>query len=200
MISRLLPQRSARPLQFVRAAIIGVTLLALGIIWYDTLTSTGQNEREANDRLRAQALIQARRRRNGAGGHRAFRLRPPDGPHRRPRQPRRDGPPGRLITETMPGLVLQQFRIDAEGYLAYSSLGPAPRNFLGDRDYFRQLSAEQADRLVSPPCWAAHRQMEHPGGPGDPPGRPLRRRRVDRRLARVGRTAGQLREPAPATP
>ena len=154
MISRLLPQRSARPLQFVRAAIIGVTLLALGIIWYDTLTSTGQNEREANDRLRAQALIQAR----AAGATVQAGIERFDFALRTARIATLDSPAamalqGQLITETMPpGLVLQQFRIDAEGYLAYSSLGPSPRNFLGDRDYFRQLSTEQEDRLVvSPP-------------------------------------------------
>ena len=49
-------------------------------------------------------------------------------------------------------LVFQLFRIDAGGTLAYSSLGPAPRNYLGDRWYFRQLAAEPGLPLVvSPP-------------------------------------------------
>ncbi|MCK6373385.1 MAG: diguanylate cyclase [Zoogloea sp.] len=154
MISRLLPQISARPLQLVRAAIIGVTLPALGIIWYETLTSTSHNEKDATDRVRAQALIQAR----AAGATVQAGIERFDFALRTARIATLDGPAamalqGQLITETMPpGLVLQQFRIDVEGYLAYSSLGPSPRNFLGDRDYFRQLATEHEDRLVvSPP-------------------------------------------------
>jgi diguanylate cyclase (GGDEF)-like protein/PAS domain S-box-containing protein len=154
MISRLLPQISARPLQLVRAAIIGVTLPALGIIWYETLTSTSHNEKDAVDRVRAQALIQAR----AAGATVQAGIERFDFALRTARIATLDGPAamalqGQLITETMPpGLVLQQFRIDVEGYLAYSSLGPSPRNFLGDRDYFRQLATEHEDRLVvSPP-------------------------------------------------
>ncbi len=141
-------------MQFVRVAIIGITLLALGIIWYDTLTSTRQNERAAADRVRAQALIQAR----AAGATVQTGIERFDFALRTARIAALEGPAalalqGRRITETMPaGLVLQQFHIDAEGYLAYSSIGPAPRNFLGDRDYFRQLATEHEDRLViSPP-------------------------------------------------
>ncbi|MGE5476420.1 MAG: PAS domain S-box protein [Bacteroidales bacterium] len=49
-------------------------------------------------------------------------------------------------------LVFQLFQIDAEGFLAYTSLGPAPRNYLGDRDYFKALASNPNQPLVlSPP-------------------------------------------------
>jgi diguanylate cyclase (GGDEF)-like protein/PAS domain S-box-containing protein len=154
MISRLLPQMSARPLLAVRAAIIGVTLLALGIIWFGTLASTAQNERQAAERIRTRALIQAR----AAGATVQAGIERFDFALRTARIAALESPAAvtlqsQLVTETMPpGLVLQQFRIDADGYLAYSSLGQAPRNFLGDRDYFRQLATDHEDRLaISPP-------------------------------------------------
>ncbi|PWV65919.1 diguanylate cyclase domain-containing protein [Plasticicumulans acidivorans] len=46
------------------------------------------------------------------------------------------------------GLALQLFVIGSDGHLAWSSLGAAPANWLGDRDYFRALAVRPDDRLV----------------------------------------------------
>ncbi|MGE5517714.1 MAG: ATP-binding protein [Bacteroidota bacterium] len=48
-------------------------------------------------------------------------------------------------------LVYQLFRVDADGYLAYTSLGGAPRNYLGDRAYFKVLAADPSLPLVVNP-------------------------------------------------
>lgn len=53
---------------------------------------------------------------------------------------------GRLIMETLPqGLVYQLFYVGPDGRLGYSSLGPAPPNYLADRDYFQTLAATRPD-------------------------------------------------------
>ncbi|HNJ08618.1 MAG TPA: diguanylate cyclase [Plasticicumulans sp.] len=46
-----------------------------------------------------------------------------------------------------PGLAIQLFVIGTDGLLKWSSLGPAPANRLGDRDYFRRLAAAVDDPL-----------------------------------------------------
>ncbi|MCW5615212.1 MAG: diguanylate cyclase [Rhodocyclaceae bacterium] len=52
----------------------------------------------------------------------------------------------RLIMDTLPeGLVYQLFHVGPDGRAAYSSLGPTPPNYLGDRDYYRLLAATRAD-------------------------------------------------------
>ena len=43
------------------------------------------------------------------------------------------------------GLVYQLFHVGPDGRAAYSSLGPTPPNYLGDRDYYRLLAATRAD-------------------------------------------------------
>lgn len=58
---------------------------------------------------------------------------------------------GDAVSSGADELVFQLFRIDAEGYLAYTSLGAAPRNYLGDRDYFRILAETPARPLVVNP-------------------------------------------------
>lgn len=150
MLSRLATTLNARPLRAVRAAICGITALVLSVGWYATLWSTTQNEIETRLRIRKQAMNQAW----AAGATVQAGLERFDFALRTARAASLEAPAaqalqGRLIAETLPPeLVLQQFRIDADGYLAYSSLGPAPRNFLGDRVYFRHLAAATDDPLV----------------------------------------------------
>lgn len=49
---------------------------------------------------------------------------------------------GGLVMNALPeGLVYQLFYIGPDGRLAYSSLGPAPPNYLADRDYYQRLAA-----------------------------------------------------------
>ncbi len=141
---------AAKPLQGIRLIVAGGAVAALGIAWFDTLSSLRHNEDAARERVRGEAMIQAR-----AAGEtvqatldrfdfalKTARIATLEGPQAQEIQ-------GRIVTEAMPSrLVLQQFRIDADGYLGYTSLGPAPRNFLGDRDYFKELAAERSDKLV----------------------------------------------------
>ncbi|WP_374264107.1 diguanylate cyclase domain-containing protein [Zoogloea sp.] len=154
MISRLFPKLSTQPLQLIRLGIAGATLLALGIAWYDLLQSVEQNEYDTRARVRAQALLQSR----VAAETVQATLDRFDFVLRTARASAGD----RLAIETlreqvlaaaMPSdLILQLFRIDAAGYLSYSSLGEAPRNFLGDRAYFTRLASDAGDSLViSPP-------------------------------------------------
>lgn len=59
---------------------------------------------------------------------------------------------GSVINSGLPDeLVYQLFYIDKDGFLAYSSLGPSPRNYLGDRQYFMDLAADNALTLVVNP-------------------------------------------------
>jgi|GEM_PF-2250967 len=141
---------TGRPLRTVRLIIVGATLLALAVAWYDTLSSVRENEAENLERIRAQAMLQAR----VAGEAVQASLERFDFALKVARRAALDGPAamaaqGRLVIDAMPAdLVLQQFQIDAQGYLVYSSLGPSPRNYLGDRDYFKELAHDGSDRLV----------------------------------------------------
>lgn len=59
---------------------------------------------------------------------------------------------GEVVSAGADELVFQLFFIGADGYLAYTSLGKAPRNHLADRDYFRTLAAPDGpDFVVSAP-------------------------------------------------
>lgn len=59
---------------------------------------------------------------------------------------------GDAVSSGVDEMVYQLFFIDRDGYLAYSSLGPSPRNFLGDRDYFQALAADpRTPFVVTPP-------------------------------------------------
>lgn len=150
MMFRLATTLNARPLRAARAAICSVTALALSVGWYATLWSTTQHEMETRLRIRKQAMNQAW----AAGATVQAGLERFDFALRTARAASLEAPAAlvlenRLLTETLPpDLVLQVFRIDADGYVAYSSLGPAPRNFLGDRLYFRHLATATDDPLV----------------------------------------------------
>lgn len=59
---------------------------------------------------------------------------------------------GDAVSSGADELAYQLFRIDGDGYLAYTSLGSAPRNYLGDRDYFKILEADPTlPVVVNPP-------------------------------------------------
>ncbi|MCR6629350.1 MAG: ATP-binding protein [Magnetospirillum sp.] len=55
---------------------------------------------------------------------------------------------GDAVSSGVDELVYQLFRIDADGTLAYTSLGSAPRNYLGDRDYFKRLARDPSLPLM----------------------------------------------------
>ncbi|MDR2689683.1 MAG: diguanylate cyclase [Azoarcus sp.] len=56
----------------------------------------------------------------------------------------KDGLAGILV----PPLNAQLIHVDAEGYTAFSSQGPIPRNYVGDRAYFVQHRNKHSDRLL----------------------------------------------------
>ncbi|TXH81105.1 diguanylate cyclase [Thauera aminoaromatica] len=142
------------PLSLVRLIIVLTSILAFGVVAYDLVTDRQRTEQAALDAARQQALVQSR----AAAEMVQATLDRFDFALQTAREAAITGPRAmafqeQVIARTLPSnLALQQFRIGADGYLEYSSLGPAPRNYLGDRDYFKELAADTADRLVvSPP-------------------------------------------------
>ncbi|MBS0510144.1 MAG: diguanylate cyclase [Proteobacteria bacterium] len=149
LLSPLLHRFVRRPLHAIRLGIAVASVFALGVGWYDMLRDMRDAEQDTMERLRVQAIIQARaageavegaigrfdlalRALQTAGAESAAEL----------------GLQGRIIKAAMStDLLLQAFVIGADGYLTYSSLGAAPRNYLGDREYFRTLAATDEDRL-----------------------------------------------------
>lgn len=138
------------PLNAIRLAIIVVSLVALVFGWVDMFRNASTAEAAVLERARLQARTQARTvgelvqaMLNGFDlALKSVRAVAVEGPAAIDRQ-------GQLALQGLASdLVLQIFIIDREGYLSYSSLGPSPRNYLGDRDYFRQLADADADILV----------------------------------------------------
>ena len=153
-LSRIFHRFLEPPLSLVRLLIVLSSILAFGVVSYDLVTDRQRTEQAALDAARQQALVQSR----AAAEMVQATLDRFDFALQTARNAAVAGPRAmtfqeELIARTLPSdLALQQFRIGADGYLEYSSLGPAPRNYLGDRDYFKELAADQADRLVvSPP-------------------------------------------------
>lgn len=140
-----------RPLHVIRVAIVAAGLLALVIAWLDMFAGLNMAEREAEERIRSQAIIQAR----AAGETVQAFIERYDSALKTVRLAALEGPEvlearGRMAMSSLPSdLVLQLFMIGRDGYLAYSSLGVAPRNFLGDREYFIELAEADDDRLVT---------------------------------------------------
>ena len=138
------------PLNAIRLAIVLVSLLALAFGWGDMLRSAKEAEAAAVEHAREEARIRAR----AVGELVQATLNGFDFALRSVRAVVADGPAAieRHVQLALRGVstdfVLQVFIIDREGYLSYSSLGPAPRNYLGDRDYFLRLAAANDDILV----------------------------------------------------
>lgn len=138
------------PLNTIRAAIVVLTLFALVFGWSDMLRSMDQTEAATVERARHQARGQAK----AVGELVQARLDSLDLAIRSVRAAVSDGHAAierqtRLALQDMPSnFVLQLFIIDHDGYLSYSSLGPSPRNYLGDRDYYARLAHAEDDILV----------------------------------------------------
>ena len=150
LLTRLLHWQVRRPLHAIRLGIAVASAFALGVGWYDMLRDLRNAERDAMERLRVQATIQARAAGETVQGEigrfdlalRALQTAGAESAAELSLQ-------GRIINAAMSSdLLLQAFVIGADGYLAYSSLGVAPRNYLGDREYFRALAASDEDRMV----------------------------------------------------
>lgn len=138
------------PLNAIRLAIVVASLITLVFGWGDMLRNASEAEAAVLERARLQARAQART----VGEVVQATLNGFDLALKSVRAVAGEGPAAidRQAQLALQGLasdfVLQIFIIDREGYLSYSSLGPSPRNDLGDRDYFRQLSAARDDFLV----------------------------------------------------
>jgi len=141
---------ASRPLCVIRVLAALACLVTLTVMWLESVNSVQHNEQAAMERIRSQAGVRVRAAADTLQASidrfdyalRAVRAAAAD-------QPEMLAKHGRIVIEALPSaLVLQLFHIDADGYLSYSSLGPAPRNFLGDRDYFRRLAASESDPLV----------------------------------------------------
>lgn len=151
ILSRLAMQCAERPLVLIRALVALACALVIVVLWQDQLASSRSNEQAAYDHVRTEATVQVRAAADTVQAsidRFDFALRSAAaavgaGPEALAVQ-------GRVLTEALPvELVLQLFHIGADGHLTYSSLGPAPRNYLGDRDYFRLLADDLGgDRLV----------------------------------------------------
>lgn len=138
------------PLNAIRLAIVAASLLTLAFGWIDLLRNARHLEAVAVEQARLQARVQART----VGEFVQATLDGIDVTLKAVRAVAHDGPGAidrqvRLALQGMsPDFMLQVFIIDREGYLSYSSLGPAPRNYLGDREYFLKLAAAREDILV----------------------------------------------------
>lgn len=149
-LPRLVARCKDRPLCLIRVLIGVACLCVLVVMWHDLLVSARDNEQAAFERVRAAAATQVR----AATDTVQASIDRFDFALRTASTAARAGPEalalqGRIVTEALPAdLVLQLFHIGADGYLSYSSLGAAPRNYLGDRDYFTTLAGDEGDRLV----------------------------------------------------
>ena len=142
------------PLGLIRLIIVLASLLTFGVVYHDLTSDWQRAEQAAIAAIRQQAMVQSRAAAEAVQAT-VDRF---DFALQTAREAAITGPQAMVLQEgiiarTLPSnLALQQFRIGADGYLEYSSLGPAPRNYLGDRAYFKELAVEKADRLVvSPP-------------------------------------------------
>ncbi|MDO9600116.1 MAG: diguanylate cyclase [Azoarcus sp.] len=149
-LPRLVASCNERPLCLIRVLIGAACLLVLVVVWHDLIVSARANERAEVERVRTEAGIQVR----AASDTVQASIDRFDFALRTASAAAKAGPEalalqGRIVTEALPAdLVLQLFHIDADGYLSYSSLGAAPRNYLGDRDYFETLAADEGEQLV----------------------------------------------------
>lgn len=138
------------PLNAIRFAILVVSLFALAFGWDDLIADADNAEVVALERARVKARSQART--VGAVVHATL-----NGFDLALKSVRAVAYGGRDTIERQAQLALQGlasdfvlhvFVVNRAGYLSYSSLGFAPPNYLGDRDYFRKLSAAAEDLLV----------------------------------------------------
>ncbi|MBR0567580.1 diguanylate cyclase [Azoarcus sp. L1K30] len=141
---------SRRPLKLIRVVVGVGCAIVLGLMWLNLIANQRAAEADEVGRIRQQARVHVR----AAADTVQAEIDNFDFALHAARQAAMAGREalnmfGSIVTDAMPPqLVIQLFLIDASGYLQYSSLGPAPRNYLGDRDYFRTLAAAKNDRLV----------------------------------------------------
>ncbi|MBC7905240.1 MAG: PAS domain S-box protein [Rhodospirillaceae bacterium] len=136
-----------------RAAIMAVVAVFVGLYWLNTVQELDKNEADALEAAKRRAVFTAQSAAEAAETTLdRFRV-----TLRIAATAAEQGPValalyGNVMSAGLDDMVLQLFHVSADGYLSYSSLGQAPRNFLGDREYFRTLAADpQRSFVVSPP-------------------------------------------------
>jgi PAS domain S-box-containing protein len=135
-----------------RLAIIAVVAVFIGLYWLNLVCELRKNEAEAIEAARARALFTSHAAAEAVETTLdRFRVTLTTAATAAAQGPDSLRLYGDAVSTGSDPLVYQLFRVDADGYLAYSSLGPAPRNYLGDRDYFKQLAENPAVPLVVTP-------------------------------------------------
>ncbi|MBX9635616.1 MAG: hypothetical protein K2X44_11600, partial [Magnetospirillum sp.] len=155
-MSETLPSANARPgcsVDRTRAAIMAVVAVFLGLYWANLIRELNKNEADSFELAKRQAVFTAQ-----AAAEEVettldrFRVSLRIAAIAAQQGAETLALYGQTMSAGTDELVLQLFRVEADGYLSYSSLGPAPRNFLGDREYFSTLAANpDKPFVVGPP-------------------------------------------------
>ncbi|PKO50341.1 MAG: diguanylate cyclase, partial [Betaproteobacteria bacterium HGW-Betaproteobacteria-21] len=131
--------------------VIGLAcVVVLALLWRDLIATQASTEAAERERIRSEAMVHAR----AAAGSIQATIDSFNFVLRSAREAILTGPKsldvlGRIVTASMTqDIVIQLFHVSEDGFLSYSSLGPVPTNFLGDRDYFRSLAESAEDKLV----------------------------------------------------
>ncbi|PLX71556.1 MAG: diguanylate cyclase [Azoarcus sp.] len=131
--------------------VIGLAcVVVLALLWSDLIATQASTEAAERERIRSEAMVHAR----AAAGSIQATIDSFNFVLRSAREAILTGPKsldvlGRIVTASMTqDIVIQLFHVSEDGFLSYSSLGPVPTNFLGDRDYFRSLAESAEDKLV----------------------------------------------------
>jgi hypothetical protein len=203
-LSRTFHRILEHPLGLVRLIIVLTSILAFGVVAYDLVTDRQRTEQAALDAARQQALVQSR----AAAEMVQASLDRFDFALQTAREAAIAGPGAMAFQE-------QVIARPCPRTWPCSSFASGPTAISSTRPWGRPRATIWATGITSrsspptrPTAWSsapragpAHPKMEHPGRPGDPARRPLRRRRRDCRVARgMGEAAGQLRGRPPRHP
>ncbi|HLO77715.1 MAG TPA: ATP-binding protein [Magnetospirillum sp.] len=138
-------------------AIFAVVAAFIGFYWVSLLHETQKNEREGLEAARRRAVFTAQAAAEAIETTLdRFRVTLTTAAVAASQGPVALRLYGDAVSSSADELVYQLFRVDAEGYLAYTSFGVAPREFLADRDYFRQLAEHPSVPLVLSPPTSGH--------------------------------------------
>lgn len=145
--------RTSRAVDHTRAAIVAVVSAFLALYWFGLVQDIHENQANAH----ATALRDAEFSANAAAEAVTtlldrFRVSLRIAATAVVQGPEALSLYGDVVAAGADELVFQLFYVDSGGYLAYTSLGKAPRNYLGDRSYFQALAAPgESDFVVSAP-------------------------------------------------
>jgi PAS domain S-box-containing protein len=136
-----------------RAAIVAVVAVFVGLYWLNTVQDLRKNETDAFEAAQRRAVFTAQSAAEAVETTLdRFRVSLRIAATAAQQGPEALALYGSTMSAGPDEMVLQLFHVGGDGYLSYSSLGPAPRNFLGDREYFKTLATDAKTAfVVSPP-------------------------------------------------